>query len=258
MIRRPDPASNSWLLISQAEHARLSGEMAAAWNAPACGDIEPRDALLYAIAHHDDGWPEWERSPGIDADGRPVNFDEMSPVEATEIWRRSIDYCAHFDPVAGCVVAGHFTALLERFNSWRRAPDPVRSAAEAFLADCQRQMDRWLADWPGRPATAQVSADHAVSVLQLFDALSLWLCCQARSEAAKFIFPGAGRFEFAPTGENEFVVSPWPLKTAELLLQVPASHIPARPYTDREDLRRAIDTTVTIVWRLRPPGAGQS
>src|SRR5205085_8449357 len=126
----------------------------------------------------DDGWPDWEQSPGIDADGRPINFDEMPTAQSTEIWRRSIKSCAQFDLAAGYVVAGHFTALLERFNAWRRGSDEAQNAAQAFLADCQRQMDRWLADWPGRPAAAQASADHAVSVLQLFDALSLWLCCQ--------------------------------------------------------------------------------
>jgi hypothetical protein len=255
MIRRPGTDNDSWLLIPQAEHARLCGEIASAWQAPEFGEIEPRDALLYAVGHHDDGWPEWEQSPRVDSLGRPVNFDEMPTVDAIEIWRRSIARCAEFDPIAGYAVAGHFSTLLRRFSAWKRGPDDVRGVAEAFLADFNRQMDRWLADWPARPAAAQTSAGHAVAVLQMFDALSLWLCCQARTEAAKFLFPGAGRFELVPAGEGNFVVSPWPLRTAELQLSVPAHRVLARAYHSQEDLAGAIGTIVTIQWRLCPSGA---
>jgi len=252
MIRRPGSDSDAWLLIPQAEHARLSGEVAANWDVPGFGEIEPRDALLYAVGHHDDGWPEWEHSPGVDTQGRPVNFDEMPPAEAIDIWRRSIARCADFDATAGYIVAGHFSALLQRFNSWKWGLPDVRTVAETFLADCRQEMDRWLANWPSRPAAAQASADHAVAVLQLFDALSLWLCCQGRTESAKFLFPGAGRFELMPDGDGEFLISPWPLRIPELRLSVPAHRVAARSYVDREDLCSATGIIVTIDWRLRP------
>jgi hypothetical protein len=252
MIRRP--ASDDWLLIPQAEHARIAGEIAAAWNVPAFGEIQPREPLLYAVAHHDDGWPEWEARPGVHADGRPINFDEMPPVESIAIWRRSIDRCAAHHPVSGFAVAGHFSALLQRFNAWKRGPDNVRAAAEAFLKDCEKQMDGWSTSWPGGMSTMQAQGDHAVAVLQLFDALSLWLCCQKRMDAAKFVFPGTGKVEAAPESEFAFALSPWPLQTPELHLSLPARQIPVCSYRDAADLESTIGTTVMLEWRLRPAG----
>ena len=251
MIRRSVPGAAEWLLIPQGEHARLSGELAAAWNMPEFGRLDPYQPLLYAIAHHDDGWPEWEQSPGVDSGGRPVNFDEMPTLDSLSIWRRSIDRCAAHHPVAGHAVAGHFMALLRRFNAWRHGADEARFAAETFLDDYARKTADWLAAWPGSSAAAQAAADHAVAVLQLFDALSLWLCCQPRTDAAKFVYPGAGRIELKPLSERDFVVSPWPFQKDELLLALPAWRIPQRSFASPEELARAMAATATIDWRLR-------
>jgi hypothetical protein len=89
-------------------------------------------------------------------------------------------------------------------------------------------------------------------VIQLFDAMSLWLCCQDRSDTVKFLFPGSQRIEFAPVGEREFRLSPWPLVSDELRLSVPARQVTVGHYADSQELLSAAGTTVTIDWWLHP------
>jgi hypothetical protein len=88
----------------------------------------------------------------------------------------------------------------------------------------------------------------------MFDALSLWLCCQPRSETAKFVFPGTGKIAVMPENEFVFALSPWPLQTAELRLSLPARQVPVRAYRDEADLQSTTGTTVTLQWHLRPVG----
>ena len=94
MIRReetrPDGQSE-WVLIGQVDHAALAAALAESWGAEAYAPLVPREALLTAVRHHDDGWPEWERLPALDpATGRPLNFTEMPTADTLDIWRRSI------------------------------------------------------------------------------------------------------------------------------------------------------------------------
>jgi hypothetical protein len=85
-----------WLLISQVEHAWLSGELARR-----CiqkfgnGDlalVRVRKELFAAIMSHDDGWAEWELAPRLDPQsGKPLSFMELPLVEALDVWNASIE-----------------------------------------------------------------------------------------------------------------------------------------------------------------------
>src|SRR5689334_22023337 len=101
MIRRPQPGVDSqpqWVLISQVEHARVSGELAEHW---AAGALAPRDELVATIYHHDDGWREWEQRPDVDPEpGRPRAFTEMPLADSLVIWQRSIDAAARLGNLA--------------------------------------------------------------------------------------------------------------------------------------------------------------
>ncbi|MBW3541246.1 MAG: DUF3891 family protein [Planctomycetes bacterium] len=97
MIRRD--ADGQWLLISQVEHARLAGELAAVWGNEDVAALPMPHALVPAVIRHDVGWQTWEARPTIEAaHGRPRSFTEMPMNEACRIWSRSIDCCASIDP----------------------------------------------------------------------------------------------------------------------------------------------------------------
>jgi hypothetical protein len=92
MIRRDTP--DSWLLISQVDHARLAGDLAAAWGNDRVAGLPLADWLVPAVRDHDEGWRFWEAHPTVTPDGKPRQFLEMPPAESTAIWTVSIDTCA--------------------------------------------------------------------------------------------------------------------------------------------------------------------
>lgn len=258
MIRRnlSNAAGEScWALIAQRDHAEISGRLAEHWGAGGVIPLDPRDDVLFAVFHHDDGWPVWDAEPDVDPhSGRPLDFTEMPLEAALAIWQQSIDVAAHQGPLPGYLVAGHFCALLARSD---RAERP---AAVAFLDEQGARRRVWLAEWqslsPERhaPAVAQRGLEH----VQLFDLLSLWLCCAERTEPWTVETPGGVPITLSPRPADEahgqiIEIAPWPLKVPHLDLTTAARSIPAIAYPNRQALATAPATHITLHWRLEPP-----
>lgn len=228
MIRRDDPVGadppQRYLLIPQQEHARISYELAAAWGsdrvAPlVCPADEPthplaavRTEFLAAVLHHDDGWAAWWENPGIDpVHNRPYSFTEMAPADAQRLWRASIDICRDIGPLAGWVVASHFSWLQSK-------ADDDYAEWESWLAEVDAERAPWLEEWLAQSDRhTKDLADQCLAWLQAFDWMSLWLCCKcpATNESAVAIEPlkvGANdrlaEVVFTPDG-RELSVKPW-------------------------------------------------
>ena len=248
MIRRP-LGTDHWILIPQIAHARLAGQLAEHWRLPAFGDLQPHDELVAAIAHHDDGWENWDRHPSV-AQGKPISFLEMPLGEATAIWRASIERASELGPAAGYVVAGHFCALLER-SAAARADSPSKGRlAEAFLTAYRRRMQAWLAVVPA--AERAMLERCGVASLQFFDAVSLWLCCDERTASESFATPGGPLLTFTPQSAKRLVVEPWPFEFASLSLVVEGRQIPQFHYADEADLAAAPAESVQLRFELAP------
>lgn len=285
MIRREldtDDGDNQWLLVSQVEHAHLSGELARAWTAD---DLSPRvcdgqptprdttDEIFAAVAHHDDGWADWEAAPAIDpAHRRPYSFiSEMPLADSLAIWDGSIAAVREIGPLAGWMVAGHFYELLAASG------DAVKEQmAAGWLRSTERQRCEWLQSWQAAASgnTARI-ADRALRLLQLADQLSLWLCrfCPlaveaARPDAEPFILDwqdsGVGLYRLAPrrratqssksadqSSDSDWAVvcTPWPFVDAQLNLAADAWLAPVRKYTSSAELVN-VRRPVKLGWLL--------
>jgi hypothetical protein len=256
MIRRDDTApdgSRSWILISQVDHAQISGELATHWGANGFAPIEPREELLPAIFGHDDGWAAWERFPGIDPQlGRPLNFTEMPLADSLAIWQRSIDAVQSHGDLAGYVVSGHFLALLRHANHWQKMGADHGAEAADFLArqDAFRAqaLARWQAAHPASDATAV--AAQGLKCLQFFDALSLWFCTAERDRPQTFDPPGGPPLTLDPRSSSEMGLAPWPLDQAELTIAIVGRRIPAVRYASPEELASVQAAPVRLAWRL--------
>lgn len=256
MIRRDWKSSAGkahWLLISQVEHARISGDLCRRWSAVQELPADVREELIAAVFRHDDGWAEWECTPEVDPKtGRPREFTEMPLPESLAIWSRSIDQSTALGNLAPYVISGHFCALMRRFTHWRdHGPEQV-VLGETFLShQCSKQkdwLDRWLA---GNPATRTMElAQQALSWLQLFDALSLWLCCAERKDPQEFEPPTGPKFILHPRSAERISVTPWPLEGASLSLELTGRAVPAMQYAHGEALKRLPGNTVKLSWEL--------
>jgi hypothetical protein len=258
MIRRDARFADGtpcWLLVMQPDHARLAGRCAELWGSPPLARLEPHAELVAAIDRHDDGWARWEQTIQVDpASGRPRQFMEMLLSETLSIWPESIASAATVGPLAGYMVSGHFSTLLERFSSrWLNSPES-RQLAERFLQVQGGLRDQWLKQWtsqsPGQHGEAQAAT--ALRYLQMFDNISLWLCCQERTEPESFDPPVGPQVTFTPLTTREIKVAPWPFVVPHLDLELPARRIAAIPYATAAALAAAPTETIGLTWRLIP------
>lgn len=268
MIRREITAPDGtklWLLISQVEHAHVSGELVRNWR------TEFSDDVVSAIAHHDDGWAAWEAEPKLNpALGAPFSFLEMPVPAALVIWDHSIAAAGEFGPLAGYIVAGHFYNLL---NNSEHAKDQL---AVAWLTAKRKHRTGWLDEWiRGDPSRTLDYPKRAQEMLLLTDLFSLWLCCDcpADDERASILDESPMKLQ-TETLLNQFqftvrdftidaplegarveglqwtiAVSPYPFKAAPLALSAECIAVPAQHYGTWHELQAA-SWPVELRWKL--------
>ncbi len=267
MIRRkpvgPEAAAGRWILISQVDHALLAAQLAEQWGAAPFAPLVARDDLLWAIAHHDDGWSEWEQTPDVEPEsGHPRSFTEMPLRESLAIWSRSINAATKHGALAGYVVAGHFCALLRRFDAAWRDNAAAKQWAERFLTTYDKVRHDCLQSWlTGSSEHTPELAERALGQLQLLDALSLWFCCHEHPEPEEFPTPSGAVVRFALAGSSgsderqRVEIWPWPLRVGGLNLEIAGREVPQRRYQGRSDLAAVPSQRVHLRWRLEPSGA---
>lgn len=257
MIRREIQLAGQppqWLLISQIEHARISGLLAK----QCLSHLEEpiREELTQAIIHHDDGWANWERRPTLDADGRPPSFRELPFETSLPIWTASIDAAATIGPFAAWVVAGHFLALLQFSDK------PAQPFVDQWQQQTTARQNEWLAAWQAIDPQRHVKslADEALRWLQLMDVMSLWLCsaCPCVGEDATeppndYQVSQGNSWETTFSYKNGVVrIRPWRFNCAELEVEATGWIIPAQSY-DLPEALLAVREPVELRWLLGRP-----
>jgi hypothetical protein len=199
---------NELWLISQPDHAAVSGYLASHWGneefarpgyfAPAADAERLRAETVLAIAEHDNGWWEWEADPELHPeDGLPLDLLELSQAQGMQRWHLGVPRFVATHP---------YVSLLISFHAyWLHAPrcesdlDPAffhplfanpagappltgeeLGRATRFVAE-QREIQERLIAWLREETawSAAVADEHLqphVRLLQLADALSLALC----------------------------------------------------------------------------------
>jgi hypothetical protein len=257
MIRRElaahDGAPAAWVLIPQIDHAHLAGQLAEHWGAGGFAAIAPRDELLWAIYHHDDGWREWDREPGVNtATGVPRQFTEMEPAETREIWTKSIAAAAERGPLEGYLVAGHFCRLGRRGTAGKEH-DPLWQPFVQFLDDYEARSLQWLGHWQAAAATNTPQlALAALDQLQFFDTFSLWFCCSESTDREVVDTPASIDLTITPRGTFQVGLSPWPMTVNAIELSTAGRLIPAGHYDSRESLAKAASQSIILRWKLMP------
>lgn len=162
MIRRPTDAG--WELVTQADHGRLAADILDGLAERPRG---PEEGFRAAVAHHDDGWIERDRTPRPGPDGGPETFLDLPLAAHLALSDDSVRRAGEHHPYAEAVVARHV--------GWLHGARPVASPAEADARD--RAVARWRAAATGRAAAVgvdPVDLDHDQRLCALVDLVSLW------------------------------------------------------------------------------------
>ena len=110
------------MLITQPDHAALSGRLMTAWHADGLDEAPRRRAILRATRDHDIGWEEVDGRPGLDAtSGHPYDFLHAPTLVKQRIWPRAVARLRQDDPEAAALVAQHALTVLTETDepSWR-------------------------------------------------------------------------------------------------------------------------------------------
>ena len=147
--------------IRQHDHAALSAALAEAW----CLDGVLDDEVRFAVRFHDVAWVGLDHRVVLTAGGDPHSFLDHPLGPRYRALITGVDLVEHGSPYAGLLCSRHharFSALSDD------------EASQAHLAHEQARQARL---WSRLDAVQQARADADLALLQLFDALSLFVCC---------------------------------------------------------------------------------
>lgn len=212
-------------LVCQGDHARLAADLLALFRLPELADHPRRDALLRAVADHDNGWWEVDAAPRVDpTTGAPVDFLGLPDELRRELWERGVARFAPEDPGRAAQIAAHFLRL---FGA--RAGDPHWGP----LLERQREGLVALLEASGR-TPAELAADDRW--LELADQLSLVAC--SGSTAPLAVAPWRAEVGETPAG-IELRLDPFPL-AGTTVLTLRERRIEDRPYRRDAELALAL------------------
>ena len=120
---------DSFFLMTQDDHAKLSGTLAARIGNDRFAIPSPYDDVVRGISMHDSGWPLHDNEPALNEQGLPLHVFE-SPVEiSTRVWTESVRRASQAGDYCGLLVSLHVLALSSIALSHYMAPDKRLSHA---------------------------------------------------------------------------------------------------------------------------------
>jgi hypothetical protein len=181
--RQKCSAQGFWL-ISQPDHAGLSGQLAAHFISERFPAMNP--LLTKIVAVHDVGWAAFPgesslgEPPLLTPEGRPRAFTEFAPPQFLSAWTTSIEGAEKLAPAGGIIVSRHFCELggFRLRQNDDLCPDELE-LIRGFMGREEARQERLLRECP-QPAQ---QLEQWLAVLQFCDLLSLYLCSGAEGEA---------------------------------------------------------------------------
>jgi hypothetical protein len=241
--------SSGVLAISQPTHAWISGQILRAWDQPLS------ETLLLAAEQHDIGWLDWETEPTFNPKtGRPHLFREVGAAAHAPMWTRGVKRARDaWGTHVALLVSRHGGVIYHRFVDRHRMDETDAAAAQNYL-DSQAAIETAWA----RTLGLETSELEKESVLIAFaDTLSLALCGDLKAPL-DLEAPARGgdalrmRLAERPGSSFDFVLSPWPFRTSELVVEGEARPLPERGrFSDEIVMRSWMASPDRVVFRAR-------
>jgi hypothetical protein len=259
-------------LVTQPDHAAFAGALAEHWGNARFAVPVPREALICAAAHHDDGWLELDGRPTFNAqERRPAHFTELPLTETAGPYSRGVESVYARDPHAGALVSMHFSGFYtSRWGAGDYPPSDNPLAIEVVATQEARWMPALREAWgyQGLRSAFDAATWHAYEVLQAVDLLSLAhglidleLAAGDTDEALDVAttlarvdqvagprlvtsvpLAAGGPYvtiEVVPTGSRRVRLDPYPLREPELALPLTVRELEDRPYQTADQAARA-------------------
>jgi len=250
---------DQFLLFTQDDHARLSGELASHIGNEQFSRPEPLEAVVAGIGMHDCGWPVHDEEPTLNGRGMPLHVFE-TPVELScRVWTESVKRAVQKDAYSGLLVSLHVMALSAIAQShYADQSKRLEFARELFeinrfqqnqieIQETLRAKLGLRVDVPLKyglaPRGTSKEEDLLLFNYQLLkatDRISLCLLCESQPfNSIDNIYPrpGAEAIELQLECVSEWTlrIKPWLFDVEQLEMQIPVRAIPAQTYASEAD-----------------------
>lgn len=165
------------VMITQNDHAQLSGLFAAHWGNDRFEKPRPYGSMVRAAMFHDRGWIRYETGPQLNAEtGKTPNYREV-PNDKTQLdaFEWAGDWLSGIDPYAGLMISKHRTGLWQgRYGVITAPPAIQRGVLPPSITD-------FIARSEAKQKAAIVGLDASelainYNLLQIWDLMSLYIC----------------------------------------------------------------------------------
>jgi uncharacterized protein DUF3891 len=213
-------------LITQPDHAHLAADIIQ--HAVALAARPRRDAILLAVAEHDNGWVEEDAAPIVNpATGHVADFVSVPLAVRHRVWPRAIRRLEQH-PSTAALIAEHAIVVYDRFRAepeWAPFFDGMESARDSMLKTSGLTLEELVSDY---------------EFVRLADLISL-VFCMAAAQPQHF-GPWTVRF----TGDR-VVVTPDPFGQKTIPIGIRARAIQNRSFQSNEDLRAALSIAKDVI-----------
>jgi Protein of unknown function (DUF3891) len=239
MLFRDQPSGA--LAISQLTHAWISGQILRAWD----GSLS--ETLLLAAEQHDVGWMDWETEPTFNTEtGRPHLFREIGASTHAPMWSHGVRRAVGaWGTHVALLISRHGGVIYRRYTDRHRVNAADAAAAQNYLIS-QAPIETAWAQALGLEAAA---LETETALLAFSDTLSLALCGELKTPL-DVEAPGRDgnartiRIAERPQRSFDFVATPWPFRSSELVVEGEARPLPATG--------RFADEGAMRTWLARP------
>lgn len=220
------PAHDDVHLITQPDHAHLAANIIE--HAVTLAVRPRRDAILLAVAEHDNGWAEEDAEPIVDpSTGYVADFVNVPLAVRHRVWPRAVRRLEQH-PWTAALVAEHAVVVYDRFRSeagWAPFFSGMESARDSMLQASGLTFTELLSDY---------------EFLRLADLISL-VFCMASTQALQF-----GPWTVQLTGDR-VVVTPDLFGKTTVPIEIRARAIRDQAFRSDQDLRAAVNAANEVV-----------
>ncbi len=262
MIRR-ELADGTVLLIPQEHHADVAAQFAAHWGGGRFAEACPYQSVVFATIYHDSGHREVEADLPVDVEiGAPYGHRDMpAAFKRPEANIANARWIGTHDPYAALLASMHRTGLGKRrygtVRSWQTdyaAGSPPTGNGPAGMEAAFADMEPWQRDHLASLGLIDTPSQQALwfnyRLLQVFDLLSLYFCCDGYDDGrlravtlggvpVDYESADEAEVHLVPEGENRVRMEPYPLDQSPLQVAVLARRMAPVSGPSEADVRRA-------------------
>jgi uncharacterized protein DUF3891 len=237
-------SDGSLVMITQNDHAQLSGLFAAHWGNEKFEKPQPYSSMVRAAMFHDRAWIRYEIGPQLLENGKTPGFREV-PNDKTQLesYAWAGDWLSESDPYAGLMITKHRTGL------WQGRYDVISYPPGTRPPSLPPSIQEFIGKSEAKQKVVGAKFDAKefainYNLLQVWDMMSLYICSTEvlkpdKIEPVPVSYSGAAGvgMTMTPVDANTIALDPYPFDQPSLTTSVIYRRLPQSKFKDSAELQ---------------------